>query len=70
VQAHDYKDGSLLIEVADTKTKRLIWEGTGSAEFEKQPKNPDEVIKKAVTKIMTSFPQGTSGSVTTTAYKK
>lgn len=56
-QTDSYKDGSLMIEVVDHKTKRLVWEGTGSAEFEKQPKNPDEAVKNVVTKIMTSFPQ-------------
>ncbi|MDX2046512.1 MAG: DUF4136 domain-containing protein [Chitinophagaceae bacterium] len=58
VQANNYKDGSLMIDVIDAKTQRLIWEGTGTAEFEKQPKNPEEVISNAVTKIMATFPQG------------
>jgi hypothetical protein len=58
VQASNYKEGSLLIEVVDTQTNKLVWEGTGNAEFEKQPKNPDEAISNAVTKILASFPQG------------
>jgi hypothetical protein len=58
VQAYDFKNGSLKIEVVDTKTNRLIWEGTVSADIEKQPKNPGEAIQQTVTKIMTGFPQG------------
>jgi hypothetical protein len=57
-QTNKYKEGSLIIEVVDTKTNRLVWEGTGNAEFEKKPKNPDEAIGKAVDKIMAGFPQG------------
>jgi hypothetical protein len=58
VQAASYKEGSLLIEVVDSKTNKLVWQGTGNAEFEKQPKNPDAAISGAVNKILASFPQG------------
>jgi hypothetical protein len=54
--AYDYKDGSLMIDVVDAKKDRLVWQGTGSAEITKQPKNPDEAIGSAVTKIMNGFP--------------
>jgi hypothetical protein len=57
-QANNYREGSLLIDVVDAKTNKLIWEGTWNSEFEKKPKNPDEVISKAVNKIMADFPQG------------
>lgn len=58
VQAYDYKDGSLLIDVVDAKSKRLIWEGKATAELTKQPKNPDEAIQKTVSKILNDFPAG------------
>lgn len=58
VQANEYKDGTLVIDISDTKTKKLVWEGTGVSEITKQPKNPDEAISKAVTQIMASFPSG------------
>jgi len=57
-QSNNYKEGSLLIDVVDAKTNKLVWEGIGNAEFEKKPKNPDEAISNAVTKIMSEFPQG------------
>ena len=53
---YDYKDGSLIIDVVDIKTNRLLWEGKGNAEMIQQPKNPDEAIGKAVAKIMNAFP--------------
>ncbi len=58
VQAVQYKEGSLLIDVIDGKTNKLVWEGVGSAEFEKQPKDPEKVIRNAVNKILADFPQG------------
>jgi len=57
-QKNNYKEGSLVIDVIDFKTNRLVWQGTGSAEFERFPKDPDEVITNAVTKILAEFPQG------------
>lgn len=57
-QTNNYKEGSLVIDVVDVKTKRLIWQGTGSAQFEKNPKNPDEVVSNVVSKILSDFPQG------------
>ena len=57
-QKNSYKEGSLVIDVIDFKTNKLIWQGTGSAEFEKAPKNPDEAVTNAVTKILANFPHG------------
>jgi hypothetical protein len=58
--ASNYKEGTLIIDVIDAKTEKLVWQGTGNAEFEKKPKNPDEVISKAVSKILADLPQGIS----------
>ncbi len=57
-QTGNYKEGSLVIDVVDSKTNKLVWEGTGNAEFEKKPKNPDEAISKAINKILADFPNG------------
>lgn len=56
--AYDYKDGTLIIDVLDAKTNRLVWQGTGSAELNKRPKNPDEAIGNAVARIIADFPTG------------
>jgi hypothetical protein len=57
-QASNYKEGTLVIDVVDASSNRLVWQGTGNAEFEKQPKNPDLAISNAVNKILAQFPEG------------
>lgn len=56
IQETDDKEGTLLIHVIDVKERALVWEGKGNTEIKKQPKNPDEAISRAVTRIMNSFP--------------
>ena len=54
----DYKDGSLIIDVADASSKKLIWEGIGNSEIDKPLSNPDAQISAAIAKIMASYPSG------------
>jgi len=54
----NYKDGSLVIDVIEASTKKLVWQGTGNKEIDGPVKNPDVNIPKAVGLIMTSFPPG------------
>jgi hypothetical protein len=54
----DYKDGSLIIEVVDAKTQKLIWEGIGNKEIDKPLKDPEKKVPEVVTSIMASFPPG------------
>lgn len=56
----NYKDGSLIIDIADAKTNALIWEGIGNQEIDKPLKNPDTEIPAAITSIMKNFPPGTA----------
>jgi hypothetical protein len=58
VNVQDYKDGSLIIEVVNASTKKLIWEGIGNQQIDAPIKNPDTAIPAAVQKIMASFPPG------------
>jgi hypothetical protein len=60
VNVQDYKAGSLIIEVANASTKKLLWEGIGNQEIDAPSNNPDKDITNAVTKIMASFPPGAS----------
>jgi len=55
-----YKDGSLIIDVVDAKSNKLVWQGTGNKEIDKPAKDPDAAISKAVTSIMAGFPPGMS----------
>jgi hypothetical protein len=53
-----YKDGSLIIDVIDAKSNKLLWQGIGNKEIDGPAKNPDTNIPKAITTIMASFPPG------------
>jgi hypothetical protein len=54
----NYKNGSLIINIADGRTKALIWEGIGNQNIDRQPRNRDAAINNAVRDIMRSFPPG------------
>lgn len=54
----NYTDGSLIIDIADAKTKNLLWEGIGNKEIDKPAKDPDAAIAEAVNKILANFPPG------------
>lgn len=54
----DYKDGSLIIDIADAKTQKLVWEGIGNKEIDKPLDNPDAEIAAAVASILAKFPPG------------
>jgi hypothetical protein len=54
----EYKDGSLIIEVVDAKTKNLLWEGIGNKEIDKPAKDLDAAVKDAVAKILAGYPPG------------
>jgi hypothetical protein len=56
IRKDDYKVGTLIIDVVDSKTEKLIWTGTADAEINKTPKNPDETIHAAVAKVLAAFP--------------
>ncbi|RFM27301.1 DUF4136 domain-containing protein [Deminuibacter soli] len=52
----NYKDGSLIIDVVDANSKKLLWQGVGNSEIDKPIKDPDTAIPAAITKIMAQFP--------------
>jgi len=54
----NYKDGSLIIDVVDTKTQKLVWEGVGNKQIDKPSKDLDKAISDAIASIMESFPPG------------
>jgi len=56
----DYKDGSLIIDIVDAKTKNLLWEGIGNKEIDKPLKDPETEIPAIVAQILENFPPGAS----------
>lgn len=55
---YNYKEGSLIVDVVEASSKRLIWQGVGNKEIDTKVKDPDTRIKEAVATIMKSFPPG------------
>lgn len=53
---YNYTDGSLIIDVVNNKTQKLLWQGVGNSEIDSKPKNPDQFIQHAVKKILNDFP--------------
>ncbi|WP_396183313.1 DUF4136 domain-containing protein [Flavobacterium sp.] len=56
VNTYNYRDGTIMIDILEAKSEKLIWEGTGTAEINTKPSDPAKVIVYAVSKIMESFP--------------
>jgi hypothetical protein len=56
VNVYEYKDGSIIIDIIDASTQKLIWQGIGNKEIDTPSKNPDAAIADAVFKILYGFP--------------
>jgi hypothetical protein len=61
VNVQNYVAGSLIIEVANGSTSKLLWEGIGNQDIDSPSSNPEKAITAAVQKIMASFPPGMAG---------
>lgn len=53
-----YKEGTLVIDIINAKTKELVWRGAGKKPVVKNysPKEKMEIVKKVVNKILENFP--------------
>ena len=57
-QLSDYKVGTLVIDVFETKTKTLLFRGTASDEMADKAEKNEKKIDKAVAKTLKDFPPG------------
>ncbi|PWT96625.1 MAG: DUF4136 domain-containing protein [Bacteroidetes bacterium] len=55
---HEYKDGSIIVELVDAKQKNLVWEGIGNKEIDKPASDPDKAISEAIAAILAKYPPG------------
>jgi hypothetical protein len=55
-QEYDYKVGTLVCDVFDYKTKKLIWQGVVSGEIDENPKNRERNIPRVVRELMKRYP--------------
>jgi len=55
---YHYEEGSLILDIVDTKSKQLIWRGSAQAEISKSrtAKQRDELVQKAVDKLFSQLP--------------
>jgi hypothetical protein len=51
-----YKSGSLIIDVVDASTDKLVWQGVGDKKIDDPGSDADQRIAEAVNKIMQGFP--------------
>jgi hypothetical protein len=54
----DYTEGTLLVDIYDTKTKQLIWRGTAVDEVKEKQDQRQKQITKASEKLFKKFPPG------------
>jgi hypothetical protein len=52
----DYKEGTLLIDIYDAKTKQLIWRGTAENMVSTKPETNEKSLDKGVAKMFKKFP--------------
>ena len=55
-----YKDGSLIIDIVEVESKKLVWQGIGNKEIDAPTKHPERDIPKIIGSIMAGFPPGIS----------
>jgi hypothetical protein len=53
---NEYKVGTLVVDIFDTKTKKLVYRGTASDEISDKPDKNIKTLKKAVDKMFKNFP--------------
>ena len=53
---NDYLEGTLIVDVYDTKTKKMIWKSVGQKTRDDNPKNADRNVAYVAEKMMKPFP--------------
>ncbi len=53
---NNYNQGSLVIDLIDAKTQKLVWQGVGSGISVDSPKQKQKQIPEIVTDIMANYP--------------
>ena len=59
IDVYNYKEGTLIIDFIDAKTKNLIWRGAGKKALDdgkQSPEKSDKIIRSVVGKIMSKYP--------------
>ena len=62
VSTHQYKEGFLILDFVDTKSKKLVWRGSANAEVQNvnTPEKSEKLINAAVKAILKKYPPSSS----------
>jgi hypothetical protein len=55
---HDYKEGTLVVDMYDAKSKQLIWRGSTEDALSDKPEKNEKNLVKGVEKMFKDFPPG------------
>jgi hypothetical protein len=61
VTVADYEAGTLVLDMVDTRTNRVVWRGWAQRSLEGVIDHPDrmeQVVERAVAKMLAEFPRG------------
>ena len=53
---NDYLEGTMVVDIYDTDSKKLIWQSVGQKTIEENPKNRERNVAYVAEKIMKPFP--------------
>jgi hypothetical protein len=56
----DYKDGTLVLDMFDAKTKQLIWRGSAEDTLSNKTEKNEKNLDKGVAKMLKDFPPGSA----------
>jgi hypothetical protein len=58
IDVYKYKEGTLIVDIVDAATKKLVWRGAAEGALSENPSGPElnYVIDSAVAKMFKSFP--------------
>jgi hypothetical protein len=55
-QEYDYLDGTLVVDVFDAESKKLVWQGVASGTINENTKNREDRINRVAAAIMDQYP--------------
>lgn len=56
IEEYDYVDGTMIIDIYDNTTKKLVWQAIWKSEVNDNPKKRDKRVPKNVKKLMKTYP--------------
>jgi hypothetical protein len=57
---HEYRVGTLVVDIFDAKSKELLFRGTATDELSDKPEKNEKKVEKATAKMFKDFPPGSA----------